>query len=141
MDRIPEFAANHPLLIAALIAVSFLLIRNELSVRFRKWKAAGPFEATKLLNHEDGLLVDIRPVGEFGQGHIVGCKHLPMGELKSRLGELEKHKDRPVIAYCRSGSRSAAACDLLTKQGFTQVYNLQGGIMAWENANLPVTRK
>lgn len=141
MDRIPDFAVNHPFLIAALVALAFMLIRNELSVRFRKWQAVGPFEATKLLNHEDALLLDIRPVGEFSQGHIVNCKHLPMSELSNRLGELDKYRDKPVVAYCRSGSRSTAACDLLSKQGFNQVFNLKGGILAWENANLPVTRK
>ncbi|MCP5141086.1 MAG: rhodanese-like domain-containing protein [Gammaproteobacteria bacterium] len=141
MDRIAEFAVNHPFLIAALVALTILLIRNELSIRLRKWKAVGPFEATKLLNHEDGVLLDIRPIGEFSQGHIINCKHLPMNELGSRLGELEKFRDKPVVAYCRSGSRSAAACDLLSKQGFNHVFNLHGGIMAWENANLPVTRK
>jgi rhodanese-related sulfurtransferase len=55
--------------------------------------------------------------------------------------QLEKHRDKPIIAVCRSGSRSGAACSLLRKKGFENVKNLRGGIMAWESANLPVKRK
>ena len=50
----------------------------------------------------------------------------------------EKYKDKPVIVVCRSGSRSASGCAMLKKQGFDQVYNLRGGLMAWKNANLPI---
>jgi rhodanese-related sulfurtransferase len=57
------------------------------------------------------------------------------------LGQLERHKERPIIVNCRSGATSQIACKELRKGGFEQVYNLRGGIMAWQSANLPVRRK
>ena len=64
-----------------------------------------------------------------------------MKQLPQRVAELEKLKSRPVIAYCRSGSRSGGAGSILKKNGFETVYNLGGGIMAWQNANLPLNKK
>jgi len=66
--------------------------------------------------------------------------HIPLSEFKSRLSELDKYKDKPVIAYCRSGSRSFSACKTLKKAGFETVSNLQGGIMAWQSQNMPVSK-
>lgn len=141
MDRIIEFVGNHPFLTGGFVAVLILLLKAELGARFSKWKSVGTTDATRLINHEDALILDIRPNNEYSDGHIVNCKHVPMSELSKRLGDLEKYRDKPIIAYCRSGSRSVAACQLLTKEGFEKVYNLSGGIMAWESANLPVSKR
>lgn len=73
-------------------------------------------------------------------GHIINSVHIPLGTLNNRLNELEKYKSRPIIVGCRSGQRSAAACTTLKKQGFETVYNLSGGVMGWQNANLPLTK-
>ena len=66
--------------------------------------------------------------------------NIPLNGLGNNLKQLEKHKGKPIVAVCRSGSRSNAACRLLRKQGFEHVKNLRGGMMAWESANLPVKR-
>ncbi|MCL6452714.1 MAG: rhodanese-like domain-containing protein [Alicyclobacillus sp.] len=73
--------------------------------------------------------VDVREPGEFRQGHIDPFRNIPLGQLKSRLGELDKAK--PVVVMCHSGMRSAQAARLLVKQGFSDVRNLSGGIAAW----------
>ncbi len=62
-------------------------------------------------------------------------------QVDKRLGELDKFKDKPVIVVCQSGNRSSSTCNALTKRGFEKVYNLSGGISAWEQAGLPVTKK
>jgi rhodanese-related sulfurtransferase len=80
-------------------------------------------------------------MSEFKSGHIVNAVNIPLNGFGSNLKQLEKHKDKPIVAVCRSGSRSGAACRLLRKQGFENVKNLRGGMMAWESANLPVKRK
>ena len=77
----------------------------------------------------DVTLLDVRQDWEYAEMHIPGARHLPLPELADRLAELDR--DRPVLAYCRSGGRSAAAAGLLAGQGF-QVLNLAGGITAWE---------
>ena len=76
-------------------------------------------------------VLDVREVSEFNDtlGHIHGAQLLPLTELASRLQELDRQ--RPVVAVCRSGTRSAQACVLLTRAGFTQVANLAGGMLRW----------
>jgi rhodanese-related sulfurtransferase len=101
---------------------------------------ADTLKATRLYNDE-ALVLDVRETGEFESGHIPKARHIPLGQLGKRLGELDAHKDKPVLVNCRSGARSARACGTLKKAGFTTVYNLAGGILAWERANLPVTKK
>ena len=98
-------------------------------------------EAVQLINHEDALVLDVREGVELGQGKIRGAKHIPMSVLGKRLEELNPYRDRPVITYCRSGARSAQASNLLKKHQFQKVFNLAGGLLAWENANLPKSKK
>jgi rhodanese-related sulfurtransferase len=101
----------------------------------------GPQEAVLLFNHEDALVLDVREQSEWADGHIGKAKHIPLGQLKTRLTELEKYKDKPIVVVCRSGNRSGSACGTMKKAGFEKMYNLAGGMMAWEQAGLPRERK
>jgi rhodanese-related sulfurtransferase len=98
-------------------------------------------EATRLVNREDAIIVDVRETGEWSAGHIPNARHIALGQIGDRLSELEKFKQRPVIVCCASGNRSSSACGALRKAGFQRVYNLSGGIGAWSSAGLPVTTK
>jgi len=100
-------------------------------------KQIGAQEAVMLFNHQDALVLDVRENSEFKDGHIAKAKHIPLGQLKNRLADLEKHKGKPIVAVCRTGSRSGHACGILRRAGFANVHNLSGGIMAWESAGLP----
>jgi rhodanese-related sulfurtransferase len=100
---------------------------------------ADTLKATRLYN-DDALILDVREDKEYAAGHIPKARHIPLGQLAGRLKELDKFKDKPVLVTCRSGHRSARACSMLKKAGFATVYNQQGGIVAWERANLPVTK-
>ena len=97
-------------------------------------------EAVMKINREDAVVIDVREDSEVANGRIPNARHIPLGQLASRLGELEKHKGKPIIVACRSGHRSAGACGILTKNGFENVFNLSGGMIAWEQANLPVEK-
>ncbi|RLA39170.1 MAG: rhodanese-like domain-containing protein [Gammaproteobacteria bacterium] len=125
---------------AAFIIVLGMLISSEIGRLTRGFNDISPNDVTLLMNHNTAVLVDIRTAAENREGHILNSKHIPTGELTTRVSELEKHKQDHVIAYCRSGSRSIAACKILKTQGFENVHNLGGGIMAWESANLPTTK-
>ncbi len=140
MEQVIEFAGNNLMLVAAFVVVLTMLISTEYSRATRGFDDISPTEATRLLNHENTLMLDIRTIGEHRQGHIIDSKHVPTGELNTRLSELDKYKNDHVVAYCRSGNRSVAACRILKSNGFENVYNLGGGIMAWEGANLPTTK-
>ncbi len=108
--------------------------------RIRGIKEVDHIAATQLINHKDALILDVREQSEFDSGHILNSKHIPLGKLHDRLGELEKYRERPIVVVCRSGQRSSSACALLGKQGFAQVVNLGGGVIAWQKANLPLER-
>lgn len=139
--RIVEFIGNHPVLILAFAGTLGALLASEVSRRLSGMKAVDPLQATQLSNRENAVFLDIREDSEYSGGHIPEAIHIPIKQLPDRIAELNKHKDCPVIAYCRSGSRSNAAGNILKKRGFENVYNLSGGIAAWQKASLPLSRK
>jgi len=140
MEQLIEFAGNHLMLVAALLVVSALLVYNLVAEGGGKG-AVDPAKATDLINHQEAAVVDVRPAADFRQGHIIHAINIPMSGLSGQIGRLEKYKSRPLIVSCRSGAQSGVAVKQLRKQGFEQVYNLRGGILAWQSANLPVSRK
>jgi rhodanese-related sulfurtransferase len=77
------------------------------------------------------LLLDVREPDEFAKARIPDTTLIPLGQLEARLGEVSEWKDRPVVAHCHHGTRSARACQILARAGFTNVANLAGGIDAW----------
>ncbi|MES9869167.1 MAG: rhodanese-like domain-containing protein [Sedimenticola sp.] len=139
MQQLIEFAGNHLFLVLALFVVLALLIQNLLASSGKF--SVQPAGATDLINREDAVVVDVRPMNDFSKGHIINAINIPSNSLKNQLGQLEKDKDKPIIMACRSGAQSSAACKVLRKEGFEKVYNLHGGMLAWESANLPVSRK
>jgi rhodanese-related sulfurtransferase len=80
-------------------------------------------------------LLDVREPEEWQAGHIAGSQHIPLGQLRERLGEIPK--DRKIVAVCRHGNRSDAAARGLRTLGYT-VENLEGGVTAWTRAGLPL---
>ncbi|MBI2306821.1 MAG: rhodanese-like domain-containing protein [Rhodocyclales bacterium] len=98
-------------------------------------------EATKLINREDAQVLDIREAGEFATGHLIGARNIPMAKFAERAADLEKLKGKPLIVCCETGIRSAKAAKELQKLGFDRVFNLDGGVAAWNKAGLPLTSK
>jgi rhodanese-related sulfurtransferase len=140
ISQLVEFTTNHPLLVMALVAILAMLIGGELRQRLSGVKEVGPVEATRLLSHENAVMIDMREDKEYLEGHIVNAVHLPASKQDNYPGKVEKYRDRPLIVYCRSGHRSTAVCSKLRKQGFEAVYNLKGGVLAWQKAELPLEK-
>ena len=138
MEQFIEFAGNHSILFGLVAVVSILLI---VTLVLGNKGSVEATTATEMINHQDAIVVDVRPTADFAKGHIINAINIPMNGFKNQVATLEKHKDKPVIITCRSGAQSSQACSDLRKQGFEQVYNLRGGIMAWQTANLPIFRK
>jgi rhodanese-related sulfurtransferase len=84
----------------------------------------------------DLVLVDVRTDLEVARGVIPGARHIPLQQLGGRFGEIAR--DRPVVFYCQSGARSAQASYFLASQGWEEVHNLQGGIVAWAGRGMPL---
>lgn len=126
---------------AALAAASGAWLLVDLARSQGDKSLLSPVEATLLINREDAIVIDVREQGEYAQGHIPNARHVPLGEITRRTGELDKFKDRPVILCCASGARSASALSQLKKAGFEKLYNLRGGLAEWEKAGQPISRK
>jgi rhodanese-related sulfurtransferase len=141
MEQILEFSRNNPILIIALLAIMGMIVFTETKRLSRRYQSLAPAQAVRSMNEEGSLILDVRENAEVRSGRIKGAKHIPLKELKTRLNELSKYKDKSVVVYCRSGNRSAQACDILTNNEFEKVVNLQGGIMAWQASNMPVSKK
>jgi rhodanese-related sulfurtransferase len=138
LAQLADFVGNHWYLFIALLVILGLLTHN-LIVGSKG--SVGPLQATEMLNHQDAVVIDVRPAADYAKGHIINALNIPMNGFKNQLAALSKYKGKPIIVNCRSGGQSSVACGQLRKAGFEEVYNLQGGIMAWEAANLPLTRK
>ena len=82
-------------------------------------------------------IIDVRESFEWKMGHIEGAQHIPMGEIANRLDDIGD--DKPLVAVCRSGNRSAQVTEFLRDKGF-KIENLDGGLKAWAKAGLPVVR-
>ncbi len=82
----------------------------------------------KLADNSQLMIVDVREQDEWDRGHIIGAKHIPLGELTLRKNELSN--DQVNIMVCHSGNRSARACDYLSAEGY-QVVNMLGGMSQW----------
>lgn len=98
---------------------------------------ATSFQAT-LTEKSDAQLLDVRTPEEFNKGHLVSAQNVDWNNagFEEQLAGISK--DKPVFVYCLSGGRSASATKRLRKLGYTEVYDLKGGILAWQNSDLPV---
>jgi rhodanese-related sulfurtransferase len=135
-----KFLADNVLLIGLAIGSGFMLLWPMLRRSASGVANLTPTEAVLLMNRSNAVVVDVREATEYAQGHIADAKHIPLAQLGERLKELTRYKEKPVLLHCQGGVRSAKACDLLAKHGFTKLYNLQGGINAWQQAKLPVVK-
>ncbi|MEO5342548.1 MAG: rhodanese-like domain-containing protein [Gammaproteobacteria bacterium SHHR-1] len=139
-QQLLDFAANHYLLVGGFILVLSLLIQDIISGGSGK-DTVDPSGATELINNEEALVIDVRPAADFNKAHIINARNIPMSGFAGQIDSLRKYQERPLILSCNSGAQSASACRILRKAGFSRVFNLRGGILAWQNANFPVSRK
>ncbi len=141
MQEIMQFVSRHPVLsiawIALLVAVLFTTFKGLAS----KVKVITRGEATRLINKEDAVVVDLRQRDDFRKGHIAGSINLLPAEVKANnVGELDKHKNKPVIVTDGSGMQAQESANALIKAGFEQVFVLKEGIAGWSGENLPLVR-
>jgi rhodanese-related sulfurtransferase len=135
-----DFVRNNLLLIAVAFVSGAMLIWP-LVRRTTGGPWVTPAQATHLINREDAVVVDVRDPGEYGAGHILGARNVPLARIDEGGGDLLKRKDKPLILYDERGERAPKAAAALKKQGFSRVVNLSGGIGAWQQAGLPVEKR
>lgn len=96
--------------------------------------------AVQLINHEKAVIIDVCEPHEYATGHVVGAKHIPLGQLAQKLSDAVKNKELPVIFVCQSGMRSSSAVRIAKGQGYLKAQSLSGGLSSWRAANLPVEK-
>lgn len=132
-----EFLQKNILLVAAAVGSGAMLLWP--LVRGGAGGASvNTLQATQMMNRENALVLDVREPAAYAAGHILGARNLPLGELEKRAEELDKHKKKPVIVACETGTTSTRAVKVLKARGFENVVNLSGGFRAWLQASLPV---
>ncbi len=93
---------------------------------------------SSIKDRDDVVVLDVREQWEYDEGHIPGVVHIPMNDVPARISEIPT--DGTVIVSCRSGNRSSTITGYLREQGYTNVHNLDGGILGWQSAGLPVEK-
>ncbi len=119
-----------------------LLSMASLFANAQSVKKLDPQNFEKKLKEVKGpILIDVRTADEYAQGHLANAKLIDIrsNDFKSQASKLDKTK--PVFVYCKAGIRSSSAVDILSKLGFKEIYDLGGGITAWQQANKPIEKK
>ncbi len=140
MERLLEFAQQNLMLSLALAGLTLALIVTEILRLFRGFKGVSPAQLTELINRENALVVDLRGLGDFEKGHIIGSRHVLPSQVEPEGKLLAKAKDSPVVLVCAAGITASGTAEKLVKAGFKQVSVLDGGIGAWTGANLPLAK-
>jgi rhodanese-related sulfurtransferase len=135
-----QFLTDNWYLFIALAVVLGMLAQSTVIQLLYKIKIVGTTQAINLINRESAVIVDVCEPKEFAAGHVPNAINIPLANLPSRIGELEKYKGKPVVVACRAGNRSMKGAMVLSKNGFESVYSLAGGLMAWQKGNLPVEK-
>lgn len=143
MDQFLVFLQKSPfnmLLLGLAVSSGAMLLWPLVSRPFRQTHEIGAFEAVQLINRRDALVLDVRDAGDFAAGHIANAKHISESQLSERVKEIEKHRARPILVYCKIGTRAPAVSATLRKQGFAEAFALRGGVAAWQQASLPLEK-
>jgi len=139
-EELLAFAGRNPMLSAALVGLTVAIIVTEVRRLFRGFKSLKPAELTQLMNAGGTVVVDLSASGDFEKGHIAGSRNAQASAFGPDNKLVANAKQSPVVLVCRSGNASETAAKALKKAGFEKVYVLDGGIPAWQQAELPLVK-
>lgn len=139
MSELAEFAGNHPLLIAGLLAAWAAVMFNELRLHGRGVTGVSPADAVRLIN-KGALVIDVRTPEEFQSGHIVNARNIALEKIQSEGDPVNKQKNKVLLTVCANGTGSGRAAALLRKAGYGSTFSVKGGLTGWLAENLPVVK-
>ncbi|MCY4130679.1 MAG: rhodanese-like domain-containing protein [Gammaproteobacteria bacterium] len=137
MEQFFEFIANHWLLTGTFAALLVAFFINEMK---RSGQSISSQQLVNLVNLEKAVVLDVRDTGEFSAGHITDAINIPHSSLQTRMKELEKFKERPIVIVCKMGQHAGSMGTMLKKAGFRNVSRLRGGLSAWQAENMPLIK-
>lgn len=140
LPQIIPFVMKHWVLITAFFAVLIVIMMEEM----RSYNAGGqrvtPVMATRLINREDAVVIDVRDASAFRDGHIVNAKNFPLADLDRLQDKLIGFRDRQVILVDANGLKISPVAVKLKTTGLTKVVILKGGMESWVADNMPVVK-
>lgn len=136
-----SFVTHHWALWLALLGIVILLVVEESKGTVRGISRLSPQEATKLINREAAIVLDMRPMEAYQEGHIVGAINIPQAELETKSKKLSKYKDKSLIVICPSEQAITAVSIKLKQQGFNQIYTITEGLAGWRQAGFPLSKR
>jgi len=143
MEQFLVFLQKNPMnmvLLGTVLVTGGMLVWPLVARLMRPGREVGAIEAVQLINRRDAVVIDVRDAAEYKSGHITNARHIPEGEIDSRMKELEKVKSKPIIVSCARGNRSLNVAERLRKLGFAEVFSLRGGLAAWQQASMPLEK-
>lgn len=145
LPQVVEFSKNHSLMVVTWIVLFVMTIYFFYKDFTRQYKIVENDEAIRLMNNENAVVLDLRPMDEFQRGHIVSSVNFVPQDVKDgNLAQLEKHKSVPVIVVDSmgvNGMNAGKSAEMLCQNGFAHVYLLKEGLTGWNSANLPLVSK
>ena len=136
-DIIQLLTANWAMSIALVIVLSLILL-NDLHHMRNKGKEVTPHEAVRLINHEDAVIIDIRDTASYQKSHIIDALFASSDDFSQE--KMARYKDKNIIVVCQKGIQASALVPKLQQQGFNKSFVLAGGMTAWQDAQLPVSK-
>lgn len=140
MQELNTFIGNHLQLSLVIIVLLMLLVIVELLRNKKKRHGVEPQQAIFMMNHENGLVIDLRPTEAYRDGHIIEALSMSANEIKENPKKIEKFKNRPLIIVCHGGVESEKIAAQLRKQGYN-AFSLTGGMRAWNDAQMPMIKE
>ncbi len=134
------FADYNNLALLAIAVVSGGLLAWPAIVRGTSGKSVNTVAATQLMNKRNAVAVDVRDAAEYAKGHLPQAKSAPLADLANRAATLAKDKAAPIIVISQTGQHLGKAQAALKEAGYSEVYALEGGMAAWQQAGLPVVK-
>ena len=133
------FLIENWMLIGVVVLSGGLLLRSMLAKNGGA-NGVSPAEAVQLMNREKAVVVDVCSADEYAREHVKGARNIPLPELQDKLSDAVKNKQLPLVLVCASGMRSSRAVGVAQKLGYEKAFSLTGGLKAWRDAELPVSK-
>jgi rhodanese-related sulfurtransferase len=140
LETLFEFAQSSPLLSIGFAALTLAIVYTEISRLFLPFKSVNPAQLTRLINQDNAMLVDFSPMNDFEKAHIAGAKNIQISQFDAGSKPFADHKDSAIAVMCKTGMQSSDIAKKLAKAGFKKVFWLDGGLSAWQGADLPVVK-
>ncbi len=139
-ESLQTFASQSPMLSLAFVGLTIAILYTEIARFFTGYKTVNSASLTALINREDAQVFDVSAIADFEKGHIAGAKNIVLSQISPDNKWLAKAKEQPVVLVCRTGIQSAEAAKKLVKAGFAKIFWLDGGVAAWQQADLPLVK-